>query len=84
MDDEKFLTRFAEITTEVTGAPAPADLSLDTKFADLDMDSLDQLELLTAFEEEVGRRVPAAALQKIEYVRDIRDVIVTSTVGEEG
>jgi acyl carrier protein len=50
-------------------------VTLDATFADLGADSLDQVELIMAFEEEFGIEIPDEAASKIQTVREAVEFI---------
>jgi acyl carrier protein len=62
--------RIKSIIIEQLGV-AEEEVTLDARFAeDLGADSLDQVELIMAFEEEFGIEIPDEAAAKIQTVRE--------------
>jgi len=52
------------------------DVTLDTRFDSLGMDSLDKLELLTAVEDELDIRIPDDQIQGIVTIECLIDLLV--------
>jgi acyl carrier protein len=49
----------------------PENVKLESRFEDLDIDSLDLVELAQVIEDEYGIEVPDADMDKIETVADV-------------
>jgi acyl carrier protein len=55
-----------------------ASLTPETRlFEDLDLDSLDAIDMVVRLQEMTGRRVDEAALKNIRTVQDVIDVVET-------
>ena len=55
----------------------PSDVKLESKFSeDLGTDSLDQVELIMAFEETFELEIPDSSAEKITKVKDVVDYII--------
>ena len=65
---------FKQAALEVDNRKLP-DLGPDTVIAQLGMDSVAQMELVSWFEERLGARIPDEDLQNIRTVRDLRDAL---------
>lgn len=74
MDRASILEKVKNIVSETIGVDA-SSVSEDTVFADLGADSLDLLELVTAFEDEFGMTIPDDDLASIKSVKDAVDAI---------
>lgn len=75
MDRNEVLRKVSEILVEHLGV-APADVREDATLTDdLAADSLDQVELVMAFEEEFGFEIPDAEAEKLKTVGSIVDYI---------
>ncbi len=62
-------TKVKEIVSSHLGVEV-GKIQNDTTFADLDADSLDQVELVMAFEEAFGVEIPDDAAEKITKIED--------------
>ncbi|MCD7769386.1 MAG: acyl carrier protein [Oscillospiraceae bacterium] len=60
----------------------PADITMDSKFHDLGIDSLDTVELLMQLEDEIGMEVELD--QKVETVGELVAFIETKKAEQEG
>lgn len=74
MDRATILGKVADIVAETLGTDA-SDIKESTTFDQLDADSLDRLELVTAFEDEFELTIPDDDLAKIATVKDAVDAI---------
>ena len=64
-----------KIVVEQLGVPED-QVTEDAKFIDdLGADSLDQVELVMAFEEEFGVEIPDTEAEKIKTIKDVVDYI---------
>jgi acyl carrier protein len=71
-------TRVKKIVAEKLGVDAEK-ITSDAKFTDdLGADSLDQVELVMAFEEEFGCEIPDDAAEKISTLADAVNYITTN------
>ncbi len=66
--------KIQHIIAETLGVE-PEDITEDTSFEDLDADSLDLFEIITAVEEELGVEIPADEADKIRTVGDAMEQI---------
>ena len=55
------------------------NVSLDARFEDLEVDSLDLVELAQIVEDEYGVEIKDSDLDKVETVRDVVDLIAART-----
>jgi acyl carrier protein len=55
------------------------ELSLDSRFEDLEVDSLDLVELAQIVEEEFGVEIADSDMDKLESVGDVVDLIAART-----
>ena len=74
MDRAEILGKVIALTSEELEVDAE-DLGEDSEFKSLGADSLDLLELVTAFEEEFATTMDDDALQGIETIGDAVDAI---------
>ena len=67
---EEILSQFAEIVNDVAGTPAE-DVQLDKSFTDdLDIDSLQMVEIVYAAEEKFGVQIPDEDSKNLKTVGD--------------
>ena len=71
MERSEILAKVIDIASDVLGVDA-AELSEQTTFDDLDADSLDRLQLVTAMEDEFDLEI---ADEKLEAINSIADAI---------
>lgn len=74
MDREAILEKVIQLVAETLEVD-PDDISLSTSFDDLNADSFDKLELVTAFEEEFDLTLDDEALASITSVADAVNAI---------
>lgn len=74
MDRSEILNKVVDIASDVLGVNA-SDLTEETTFDDLDADSLDRLQLVTAMEDEFDLEIPDEKLESINSVADAVDAI---------
>ncbi|MBE6479743.1 MAG: acyl carrier protein [Atopobiaceae bacterium] len=77
MDRASILETIINLTSE-TLEVEPDTITEDTTYADLDADSFDMLELVTALEDEFGLRLEDEVLESITSVREAVDAIVNA------
>ena len=77
MDRASILETIIRLTSE-TLEVEPDTITEDTTYADLDADSFDMLELVTALEDEFGLRLEDEVLESITSVREAVDAIVNA------
>lgn len=77
MEREAILETIINLTSETLEVD-PDSISEDTTYADLDADSFDMLELVTALEDEFGLRLDDEVLESIKSVREAVDAIVSA------
>lgn len=53
----------------------PGQVTLDTAFADIGIDSLDAIDLVFTFEDTFNVNVPDVAVQRVRTVRDVVDAV---------
>ena len=76
-DREAILERVIEIVSETLDVDSD-ELDEDTNYEALDADSLDLLELVTAYEDEFGLRIPDDQLSEIKTIRQSVDLIMNA------
>lgn len=74
MDRSEIFDKIAEITADVLGVDV-ADISDETTFDDLDADSLERLQLVTAIEDEFDLEIDDETLLSLNSVADAVDAI---------
>ena len=74
MDRSEIFEKVADIAADVLGVNA-ADLTEETTFDDLDADSLDRLQLVTAMEDEFDLEIADEKLGAINSVADAIEAI---------
>ena len=74
MERTEMLEKVAEVAADVLGINQD-DITEATTFDDLDADSLDRLQLVTAFEDEFDIEIPEDRLLAISSVGDALDAI---------
>lgn len=74
MERNEILEKIIEIASDVLGTN-PDDVSEQTTFDDLDADSLDRLQLVTAMEDEFDLEIDEEKLLAISSVADAVEAI---------
>lgn len=74
MERNEILEKIIEITSDVLGTN-PDDVNEQTTFDDLDADSLDRLQLVTAMEDEFDLEIDEEKLLSISSVADAVEAI---------
>lgn len=74
MDRSEIFDKIAEVVADVLGVNV-ADISDETTFDDLDADSLERLQLLTAIEDEFDLEIDDETLLSLNSVADAVDAI---------
>ncbi len=74
MDNSEIFDKVVEIACDVLGT-SPDEITEETTFDDLDADSLDRLQLVTAFEDEFDLEIDDEKLESINSVADAVEVI---------
>lgn len=74
MDRCEIFDKIAEIAADVLGVDV-ADISDETTFDDLDADSLERLQLVTAIEDEFDLEIDDETLLSLNSVADAVDAI---------
>ena len=74
MDRSEIFEKVADIASDVLGINAD-EITEETTFDDLDADSLDRLQLVTAFEDEFDLEIDDEKLESINSVADAIEVI---------
>lgn len=77
MERSEMLAKVAEVAVDVLGINED-EITEETTFDDLDADSLDRLQLVTAFEDEFDIEIPEDRLLSISSVGDALDAIEAS------
>lgn len=77
MDRSAILEKVTTIICDTIDVDA-STVAEATTFDDLGADSLDRLELVTAFEDEFGLTIPDEDLEKISSVKDAVDAIANA------
>lgn len=74
MERSEIFEKVADIANDVLGIEA-ADVTEETTFEDLDADSLDRLQLVTAMEDEFDVEIDDEKLEAINSVSDAIEAI---------
>ena len=74
MDRSEIFEKVVDIAADVLGVDA-GELTEETTFDDLDADSLDRLQLVTAMEDEFDLEIPDEKLAAIGSVADAIEAI---------
>lgn len=74
MDRSKIFDKIAEVTADVLGVDV-AEISDETTFDDLDANSLERLQLVTAIEDEFDLEIDDETLLSLNSVADAVDAI---------
>lgn len=74
MERSEIFNKVVDIASDVLGVDA-GELTEETTFDDLDADSLDRLQLVTAMEDEFDLEIPDEKLESINSVADAVDTI---------
>lgn len=74
MDRSEIFDKIVEVTADVLGVDV-ADISDETTFDDLDADSLERLQLVTAIEDEFDLEIDDETLLSLNSVADAVDAI---------
>ena len=74
MDRNQIFEKVAEVASDVLGIDA-ADITEKTTFDDLDADSLDRIQLVTAMEDEFDVEIADDKLESISCVADAIEAI---------
>ena len=74
MDRSEIFDKIAEVTADVLGVDV-AEISDDTTFDDLDANSLERLQLVTAIEDEFDLEIDDETLLSLNSVADAVDAI---------
>ena len=74
MDRSEIFDKIAEVTADVLGVDV-AEISDETTFDDLDADSLERLQLVTAIEDEFDLEIDDETLLSLNSVADAVDAI---------
>ena len=74
MDRSALFDKIAEVAADVLGVDV-ADISDETTFDDLDADSLERLQLVTAIEDEFDLEIDDETLLSLNSVADAVDAI---------
>lgn len=74
MDRSEIFDKIAEVTADVLGVDV-ADIGDETTFDDLDADSLERLQLVTAIEDEFDLEIDDETLLSLNSVADAVDAI---------
>lgn len=74
MDRFEIFDKIAEIAADVLGVDV-AEISDETTFDDLDADSLERLQLVTAIEDEFDLEIDVETLLSLNSVADAVDAI---------
>ncbi|MBT2543331.1 acyl carrier protein [Streptomyces sp. ISL-44] len=78
MTEQQFLAVLAPLIEEITGN-AFSQEQLDVTFGDLDIDSLNQIEIISRIEDEFDCQIEDSTLRTIRTPRGLLDQISKST-----
>ena len=74
MDRSEIFDKIAEVSADVLGVDV-AEISEETTFDDLDANSLERLQLVTAIEDELNLEIDDETLLSLNSVADAVDAI---------
>ena len=74
MERTEIIDKVVDVASDVLGI-SPDEITEQTTFDDLDADSLDRLQLVTAFEDEFDIEIEEERLMSINSVADAIDAI---------
>ena len=74
MDRSEIFAKIVDISSDVLGVE-PARITMETTFDDLEADSLDRLQLVTAMEDEFELEIADEKLMSIASVADAIEAI---------
>ncbi len=77
MDRSDIFEKIADIAADVLGIDA-GEVTEETTFDDLDADSLDRLQLVTAIEDEFGLEIDDETLLSLNSVADAIEAIAAA------
>ena len=77
MDRSEIFDKIAEVSADVLGVDV-AEISEETTFDDLDANSLERLQLVTAIEDEFNLEIDDETLLSLNSVADAVDAIETA------
>ena len=80
--EEELFTKVAAAVAEQKSIDA-SDISLDSKFEELGVDSLDAMEILFELEEDLDLDIPDQAARAMRTVRDVVEGLGKMVRGEE-
>ena len=75
MSKEEILARVIDLMAESFGIDSAEIFPTAHLFDDLDLDSIDAIDLVVGLEEETGLRVAEDELREIRLVQDIVDLV---------
>ena len=75
MDRSEIFDKIAEVAADVLGVDGVAEISDETTFDDLDANSLERLQLVTAIEDEFNLEIDDETLLSLNSVADAVDAI---------
>ncbi|MEU7297063.1 phosphopantetheine-binding protein [Streptomyces exfoliatus] len=78
MTEQEFIAVLAPLMEEITGNAFSPD-QLDVTFGDLDIDSLNQIEIISRIEDEFDCEIEDSALRAIRTPRGLLEHISKST-----
>ena len=77
MERTEIFAKVVDVVSDVLGM-SPDEITEQTSFDDLDADSLDRLQLVTAFEDEFDVELAEERLNSINSIADAIDAIEAS------
>ena len=80
--EEELFAKVAEKVAEQKGIEA-AEISMDSRFEDLEVDSLDAMEILFELEDDLDLDIPDTAARAMRTVSDVVDGLGKLARGEE-
>ncbi|OKH99013.1 acyl carrier protein [Streptomyces sp. CB02923] len=78
MTEQEFIAVLAPLAEEITGTAVSQD-QLDASFGDLDIDSLNQVEIISRVEDEFDCRIEDSVLRTIRTPRGLMEHISKAT-----
>lgn len=82
MTTDDVLTQISDALVQELGVSAERITPAATLTEDLEMDSLDRVELLAVLEGRIGQTIDSDSIEKVRTVQDVVDVVV-GVVGEQ-
>lgn len=82
MTADDVLAQISDALVQELGVPAERVIPSATLSEDLEMDSLDRVEFLAVLEGRLGQTIDADAIEQVQTVQDVVDLIVAVMGGQ--